>query len=1337
LASRSELVIRLIVLEYALRLRYEAQPPNPESYLPLCQQQADQLIRLLELTENKLPVHRGAPDVADPFSHSDSTVKEVALSASIALDPLPHNLGCFLLLRLLGRGGMGYVHAAIDLRSTAQVAVKVMRRIDAWSIYRFIEEFRWLSQLSHPNLVKLYDAFCEGDIRYFSMELVEGKTVREWFRKFSVQHDSRWSELRRILGQLASAIEYLHEHQVLHCDIKCSNMMIAAGGRAVLLDLGLAVRAGQDNRLVGTLQYMAPEVISGGSASYASDWYSFGVMVYEVLTDSFPPIQIDLSQTGQPGGNYLLDLEQLRHNLRDCPNQLSELCIDLLRTDPTQRPTGSQIVARLQGPASKPRGFTGQVGCRGRTQELAAMDAATHLPADRQPTVVIVEGESGSGKSTLLNCWAKTQNTGERLLLSVRCYRQDHTPVRLLNALVQELTAAVPSLPEECWKPSLEKHAANIRLLFPQLQQLLPDVTPTRTSESATRFSGKALTPNLNSSATTPNDTALDVSSASFVQWLLDLSHCQTLIISIDDAQWADNESLRTLKRLLLHPSGFRGSLVLADESGQQRLRELFQFDDASQSAASPLPALTYIPLAPLSAEDCLLLIHDWATAAEVSLNSSVAKDIVKRACGNPFLLQEIFRTYVHHTESGDISGSDWLIADSQCSVRRRFSMLPQPAENILQFLAVAEHSMSFHQLQMVSRILPHELQRTLSLLASQGWIRSRGDELESDVEIAHENFRKAIEQSIPRDRLHRRHYRLARILSCETPPNWARVANHYWSAEYFREAASCYLEAARNAIATGGNAEAIEFLDRANHPQARRTPLEQQCVTRMKADCLARVGSSHAAAELYDELLELELQSPQPDESQATILRCLSGEQRIRAGQLDAGLARLELALRQLGITSWKSTGFSQFGLALRTFRLGLRQPARIAPASNASHSQLQPFTEIERSLNRLSPALTFLDNSLGPDVILRMTKLAEMRGDHFDRALALLRSGILLSFGGRRQRRQALLRLSLGRQHARLSRSDEALATAHFSMFIWHMQRGQHATAARYGQAALSLYQTCAVNTQWEQQFLQWALLGAYWYGHDLRELQYSVTSLRQSARDRSDPMSLFWMHVDAAHKADLVSDQAAQARTSLNIASEAIVNQSFQSPRFFLWLSRIHQALYEDDPQQALHILQQDWPQLASALITRTNHYRWLALSARICCNLVALRQRLPRPNSYLRDARRCVRRMQLLEEPVFVQYAEAYRLVIEASCEQSLAERLSPPLAWELAIEQFHSCGHHLIAHALRWHYAFHAPTEQRDELLKQARQPFQSAGCVAPEKLLNIILPLPAHAISGA
>ena len=881
LARRSELVVRLIVLEYALRLRHDPCPPDPESYLPLCEQSRDQLIRLLELTENKIPAGRTAPPPVGPVGRSDSTIKEASLSASITLDPLPLHLGCFLLVRMLGRGGMGYVHAAMDLRSTAQVAVKVMRRVDAWSIYRFIEEFRWLSQLNHPHLVKLYDAFCEGDIRYFSMELVEGKMIRHWFRHGTQRSQSHWNELGDVLGQLASAVEYLHENQVVHCDLKCSNMMITAGRRAVLLDLGLAIRAGQNNRLVGTLQYMAPEIIQGGAASYASDWYSFGVMIFEVLTDTFPPIHIEPSQSGGQDTAYHLDIDQVRHALRECPDGLASLCIDLMHSDPAQRPSGSEVIERLSGnrkclTVGRPTQL-----CWGRERELNALNQATGLPIENagrsrlhgddaldalssddwlasngQASLVILQGEIGSGKTTLLNRWLETLPVHDRLLLSVRCYRQDHTPLRLLNAIVQELTVAVPRLSSACWEQALEKLSDEICVLFPQIQQLLPS---------------QKVKPARNSATHNACDPAAQAASLeALLQWLLCLGQRRRVIICVDDAHWGDLESLTTLKRLLNHSTGFNGALILIDESKTRCLDDVFynasggpgtrrRANGESESEPVSSGKLAYstlhIGLASLTQTTCRNLLHYWSKNAAVPLDSAVADEIAQRSCGNPFLLKEIFRVYVHYVTTQDATAKDWLSKDPACPASRRFSMLSQTAENILQYLAVAADALSFHQLQMVSRIVPDELQRILNWLVDQGWITSAPNAQDSDIEIPHENFRSAILYSIPQERLHRRHYRLARVLSCETPPVWARIGNHYWEAEHFREASACYMEAARQAHAQGKWVEALNFLQRAEHPEAQRTDTERLYVMRLKADCLAAAGHSQAAAELYDRL--------------------------------------------------------------------------------------------------------------------------------------------------------------------------------------------------------------------------------------------------------------------------------------------------------------------------------------------------------------------------------------------------------------------------------------------------------------------------------------------------
>ncbi len=157
--------------------------------------------------------------------------------------------------------------------------------------------------------------------------------------------------------QLGSAIYFLHTQGVIHRDIKCSNVMITPRRRAVLLDLGLAIRLGESppgqssldgEQLIGTLQYMAPEAIGGKAFCAASDWYSFGVMLYEVLVDDYPPIQIDLNAT-RDCEKFRLDNELLCHKLSWVPTDLAELCMQLLNPDPSQRPLGADILQRLGG----------------------------------------------------------------------------------------------------------------------------------------------------------------------------------------------------------------------------------------------------------------------------------------------------------------------------------------------------------------------------------------------------------------------------------------------------------------------------------------------------------------------------------------------------------------------------------------------------------------------------------------------------------------------------------------------------------------------------------------------------------------------------------------------------------------------------------------------------------------------------------------------------------------------------------------------------------------------------------------------------------------------------
>src|SRR5262249_32902204 len=132
-------------------------------------------------------------------------------------------------LSVLGTGGFGTVYRVFDRERNTAAALKILRERDAQILYRFKQEFRTLANLRHPNLVRLYELFAEGDQWYFTMELVEGASFYRYCR-------GDLPALRRVLPQLVRAIDHLHNQGLLHLDIKPPNVFITNEGRLVLLD---------------------------------------------------------------------------------------------------------------------------------------------------------------------------------------------------------------------------------------------------------------------------------------------------------------------------------------------------------------------------------------------------------------------------------------------------------------------------------------------------------------------------------------------------------------------------------------------------------------------------------------------------------------------------------------------------------------------------------------------------------------------------------------------------------------------------------------------------------------------------------------------------------------------------------------------------------------------------------------------------------------------------------------------------------------------------------------------------------------------------------------------
>ncbi len=211
-------------------------------------------------------------------------------------DPLlDRQLGNFRIERPLGRGGMGRVYLGWDLALERHVAIKVISsRYQGEAAYarRFLQEARAIAAWNHPHIVRVFSAGQEDGLLYYVMEYLRGETLRARLLGYAAAGELMpGDEVLRIGEALASALDYAHDHGVIHRDVKPENVLLTEEGRIVLTDFGLALRIahGSQGEVFGTAHYTAPEQARRSSQAVPqSDLYSLGVMLYEMLTGAVP-----------------------------------------------------------------------------------------------------------------------------------------------------------------------------------------------------------------------------------------------------------------------------------------------------------------------------------------------------------------------------------------------------------------------------------------------------------------------------------------------------------------------------------------------------------------------------------------------------------------------------------------------------------------------------------------------------------------------------------------------------------------------------------------------------------------------------------------------------------------------------------------------------------------------------------------------------------------------------------------------------------------------------------------------------------------------------------------
>jgi len=202
-------------------------------------------------------------------------------------------LGNYEIQSLLGRGGMGVVYKARQVSLHRTVALKILSTSlssDESFVKRFQREAHAVAQLSHQNIAHIYDVSEEDGIHYFSMEYVEGQTLDDILKE-KVRLDT--DEAVRIISRVADGIEHAHRNDIIHRDIKSSNILLDVDDNVKVMDFGLAKLIGrtkltETSTIMGTVDYMSPEQARGETVDNRTDIWSLGIVLYEMLTGRVP-----------------------------------------------------------------------------------------------------------------------------------------------------------------------------------------------------------------------------------------------------------------------------------------------------------------------------------------------------------------------------------------------------------------------------------------------------------------------------------------------------------------------------------------------------------------------------------------------------------------------------------------------------------------------------------------------------------------------------------------------------------------------------------------------------------------------------------------------------------------------------------------------------------------------------------------------------------------------------------------------------------------------------------------------------------------------------------------
>jgi tRNA A-37 threonylcarbamoyl transferase component Bud32/tetratricopeptide (TPR) repeat protein len=753
----------------------------------------------------------------------------------------------YRLIKQLGTGGMGEVHAAYDRLTRQHIALKRVH-IPAQQLHfnskadstdfrlALAQEFRALSSLRHPHIISVLDYGFDQQQPYFTMELLDApQTLTAYGANLAT------SNKVHLLLDTLQALNYLHRRGIIHRDLKPDNVLVSQNSLKVV-DFGLAIgreHLGESTETAGTLLYMAPEILQGGAASEAADLYAVGVMAYELFAGKYP---FDRQNAATLIHQIMFTAPDMA--ACDVSDDLRQIVARLLEKTPDDRyHTAADVMVDLQ--ATLPdfvsqethairESYLQAARFVGRESELALLTDAlnrmmTSLPSASDKTdfqrgaVWLIGGESGAGKSRLLDELRPLALVRGVLVLRGQAISEGGQPYQVWRDPLRRLALQTTLTDEE---------SGLLYELIPDLPELLERPIPKVASDT------EGFLPKL-----------LALIEAIFRR------QTQPIVLLLEDLQWA-GDSLNVLQALLAIAPELPLLIV-----GNYR-------DDERPNLPNELFGARHIALSRLDKTRIAALTS--AMLGEANARQDVIDLLERETEGNVFFIVEVMRALAEDAGQLDRIGSSTIPAKvfaggMQQVIQRRLGRTPEWTLALLDYAAISGRQIDSFILNRLtalpdSALLP--VQVTLS-----DWLDACGTASILDVQdgrwrFAHDKLREGVIEKLDAQKRPKMHQALAESIEQVYPDraeDAAVLAYHWREAGIPQKEVGYALAASEQAYGYGDNVGAIHFLRRGlallphapTETQAKRIELEIRL-----GDLLRRTGAYQEADELLQRVI-------------------------------------------------------------------------------------------------------------------------------------------------------------------------------------------------------------------------------------------------------------------------------------------------------------------------------------------------------------------------------------------------------------------------------------------------------------------------------------------------